>query len=204
MISFSWTPTGPAQFLLEVQTPVTRIGTLYRLTAAIYDAGLDIFSGDINTVKIDSEVYSSDRFFLRKVEGYNGEIDDTGHQLGMLMETLLSDRNDPETLLQEHGKKLPSAEEMVQRDAELVFEQTKDHSETRMYIETYSRTGFLLHMSRILYLEGLNISAATIRTTHAGIAQDYFHLQENGRALSDERCDYLTSLILLNDSEKFV
>lgn len=196
MISFSWSPTGPQQFLLEVRTPVIRIGTLYRLTAAIYDAGLDIFSGDINTIDIDGEPYSSDRFFLRKVEGHSAEVDDSGHQLGVLMETLLSDRIDPQEFLLEHGKKIPGAADLLNESPELVFEQSKDKSETRMYIEAFGRTGFLLHLSRVLYLEGLNILSATIRTTHAGIAQDFFHIQDNGSALSDERCRHLASLIL--------
>lgn len=196
VINFSWTPVGPEQTLLEIKTPTVRVGTLYRLAAAIYCLDLDIYSGDVDTVQEDGELYSRDRFFLRPVEGKERDPSEVHHSLGVLMETLLSDRIDPEKLLQQHDHSIPDPSYFFDRAPELVFDRDAEKKETRFYIETTGRTGLLIHLVRHFYLEGINIVTATIRTSNSGMAQDQFHLQKEGAPLTDEQCRRIEARIL--------
>ncbi len=196
MINFSWTPVGPEQTLLEIKTPSVRVGTLYRLAAAIYCLDLDIYSGDVDTVEEEGEMYSSDRFFLRPVEGKESDGAELYHSLGVLMETLISDRVDPEKLLQQHDHSIPDPSFFFDEPPELVFDTDPERKETRFYIETTGRTGLLIHLSRHFYLEDINIVTATIRTNNAGRAQDQFHLQKNGAPLTEEQCKRIEARIL--------
>ena len=196
VINFSWTPVGPEQTLLEIKTPSVQVGTLYRLAAAIYCLDLDIYSGDVDTIEEDGELYSQDRFFLRPVEGKPGDSAEVHHSLGVLMETLLSDRIDPEKLLKQHNHSIPDPSYFFDEAPELVFDRDPERQETRFYIETTGRTGLLIHLSRHFYLEGINIVMATIRTSNAGKAQDQFHLQKDGAPLSQDQCIRIEKRIL--------
>ena len=196
MINFSWTPVGPEQTLLEIRTPMVRVGTLYRLAAAIYCLDLDIYSGDVDTIEEEGETYSQDRFFLRPVEGKERDSTEIYHSLGVLMETLMSDRIDPEKLLQQHNRSIPDPCYFMEETPELVFDTDPERQETRFYIETSGRTGLLIHLSRLFYLSDINIVTATIRTNNAGRAQDQFHLQYNGKPLDEDQCRKIENRIL--------
>jgi UTP:GlnB (protein PII) uridylyltransferase len=172
------------------------VGTLYRLAAAIYCLDLDIYSGDVDTLKEEGELYSQDRFFLRPVEGKERDSAEIYHSLGVLMETLMSDRIDPEKLLKQHDRSIPDPSYFFEKPPELVFDTDTEKQETRFYIETTGRTGLLIHLSRLFFLSDINIVTATIRTSNAGRAQDQFHLQFNGKPLSAEQCTAIENRIL--------
>ncbi|MCB1305915.1 MAG: hypothetical protein KDK37_16620, partial [Leptospiraceae bacterium] len=118
------------------------------------------------------------------------------HSLGVLMETLLSDRIDPEKLLQQYQHSIPDPSYFFEVPPEMVFDRDEDRQETRFYIETTGRTGLLIHLSRLFFLEEINIVTATIRTNHAGMAQDQFHLQFNGEPLSETQIRHIEDRIL--------
>ena len=65
MVSFSWTALSDRFFEIRIKTPVTRVGTLHRLTAAIYVLGLDIISGTVDTIQEAGEEFTDDIFLLQ-------------------------------------------------------------------------------------------------------------------------------------------
>lgn len=196
MKSFSCTVAGDRELILELRTTAVKEGTLYRLSGAIYSLGLDIYSGDIDTVMEDGEALSSDRFVLRTmVDGSARKLSEIGLKLGMLMEAVLSDEQDAEELIRLNGKDVPSPEALLGSGLEVVFDGVPDRPETTMYLEAPDRPGLLFTVSRLLYRYEVNIVAATIRSTYNGHARDLFHLQHRGHALSSDIIERLTDFL---------
>lgn len=192
MKSFSCTVAGDRELILELRTTAVKEGTLYRLAGAIYSLGLDIYSGDIDTVAEEGEVFSSDRFVLRTmVDGSARKLSEIGLKLGMLMEAVLSDEQDADELIRASGKTVPSIEDLLGSGVEVVFDSVPDRSETTMYLEAPDRPGLLFTVSRLLYRYEVNIVAATLRSTFGGHARDLFHLQHRGRELSADLIELL-------------
>ncbi|HNE23236.1 MAG TPA: hypothetical protein PLG78_08715, partial [Leptospiraceae bacterium] len=103
MISFSWTALSEHIFEIRIKTPVTRVGTLYRLTAAIYVLGLDIVSGTVDTAHEHGEEYADDTFLLRPSSDGETSFAYYSARVGVLMETLIRNEKDPDDLLRERN-----------------------------------------------------------------------------------------------------
>src|SRR5690349_5559498 len=101
MHSFSWTALSQNIFEIRIKTPVTRVGTLYRLTAAIYVLGLDIISGNVDTVSEGGEEFADDTFLLRPTADGEQGLAHYSARVGVLMETLLRNEKNPDDLLHE-------------------------------------------------------------------------------------------------------
>lgn len=198
MISFSWTQITEEQSLVEIKSSRTGPGTLYRLACCIYALGLDIESGEVNTIEENGQLLASDRFFLRP-DGMMGDkkrpIAESQVQLGTLMEMMLSDEIKPDDLLRQYNINPPAIISFFDVSPEMVFE-TTEKNETEFYIETIGRPGLLLNVTRIFQQENINIVTASIRTTRSGIAQDLFHLQHEGNSLDAAICERLQGKIL--------
>ncbi len=196
MKSFSCTVAGDRELILEIRTPSVREGTLYRLSAAIYSLELDIYSGDIDTVEEDGELYSFDRFVLRTmVDGNAQKLSEIGAKLGMLMEALLSDAADPEALIRSAGKEIPRPDSFFEAGVEVLFDQNLEAGETTMYLEAPDRPGLLFTVANLLYRHDVNIVSATLRSTYGGHARDLFHLQRQGQPLADDMINKLSSFL---------
>lgn len=196
MKSFSCTVAGDRELILEIRTPSVREGTLYRLSAAIYSLELDIYSGDIDTVEEDGELYSFDRFVLRTmVDGNAQKLSEIGAKLGMLMEALLSDAADPEALIRSAGKEIPRPDSFFEAGVEVLFDQNLEAGETTMYLEAPDRPGLLFTVANLLYRHDVNIVSATLRSTYGGHARDLFHLQCQGQPLADDMINKLSSFL---------
>lgn len=198
MVSFSWSMLDDGTIEVWIRTPVTRIGTLHRLTAAIFVLGLDIVSGDVDTVEENGETFSQDRFVLQGSPrlSSNRSMAEYSAQLGFLMETLLSREIDPDEMLKERNISPPEKKLFFDTKPELVFQDHEELGYTQFYIETISRTGLLFHLTRTIFKEGLNIFRATIRTTSYGTAEDTFYLQYNDGILGPEISKHLEEQIL--------
>lgn len=196
-MQFSWEKLDPVTIQIEIQTPVTRIGTLYRLTAAILITDLDILSGDVQTITDEggTEV-AVDRFVLRSLFGGPQSPPDVPAKLGVLMETLLQEEADPDQILQNAKQKIPAVSGFLEGSPEIVFEHDDREKMTTFYIETISRQGLLFHLSRILYQFEIDIKRADIRTDANGTAQDTFKLQYKGNVLGDHLSKELERVII--------
>lgn len=196
MKSFSCTVAGDRELILEIRTSIVTEGTLYRLSAAIYSLGLDIYSGDIDTVTEEGEKYTWDRFVLRTmVDGSVRKLSEIGMKLGMLMEAVLAEEQDPEDLIRLNGKDVPLPESFFESGVEVLFDENPESNETTLYLEAPDRPGLLFTVSRLLFRHRINIISATLRSTYGGHARDLFHLQQNGAMLTPETVERLSGFL---------
>ncbi len=194
---FSWQRINSERFEVTVKTPVTRIGTLYRLTSAIYLAGLDIEDGQVDTHHEGDVDFTVDHFVLRIDENISNSVDsDVSVKLGVFMETLLDDTTDPDVLLLQHGVRIPELSSFFETQPEIVFEDLNESRETQFYIETLNRRGLLFHLTRILAEENISIVRGEIHTHDGGRAEDSFFLQYEGDMLGEKLAKKLEGRIL--------
>lgn len=200
MISFRWSVLDEGRFSIEIKTPVTKSGTLFRFTAAIYSLGLDIDSGDVETLEDEYGPYASDRFELRlSHEIKNPDPMDVLNRLGNLMENLIRRDDSPEALLQEKGIKPPGRAWFFESPPTIVFQDHHDLNQTEFYLESLNRRGLLFHVTRILAMENINIIRGTIRSSLSGTAEDSLFLQYDGKELGHELSMKLENLIVNSD-----
>ena len=199
MISFSWAAEQDQRFTIHIKTPVTRVGTFHRLTAAIYVLGFDIVSGDINTVEEEDGLYSNDTILIQSVDKRKNNGGVIAEQLGILMESLLRDDQDTESLLRERGVSPPAPRQFFELEPEIVFEDKPDRRMTEFYLETPGQTGLLFHLTRILFKERIDIVGATINTNDMGMSEDMFYLKFEGGCLGKELSTHIEKLIVARE-----
>lgn len=192
MISFSWTAVSPNVFQIHIKTPVVRVGTLHRLAAAMYILGLNVESGDVDTVTESGVEMSDDRFVLSSPRGQSAA--ETSARLGVLMEALLRGEKEPDVLFAEHNTQPPDPRDFFETRPDILFQ--PDGAFTQFYFESADRRGLLLHLTRSLAKLGINIVKAKIRSSPFGAAQDTFYLQFGGAPLSEKMSRNLENAIL--------
>ena len=133
MITFSWTALSQNIFEIKIKTPIVRIGTLYRLTAAIYILGLDIISGSIDTVREGDEEFADDSFILRPSEDSEQDFAYFSSMVGVLMETLLRNEKDPDDLLLERQIDPPDIRFLFDIQPEMRFKDLEEKKTDRIY-----------------------------------------------------------------------
>ncbi len=196
MKSFSCTVAGDRELILEIRTSSIQEGTLFRLSAAIYSLGLDIYSGDIDTVHENDDMFSWFRFVLRTmVDGSVRKLSEIGLKLGILMEAVLSKEQDPEDLIRLNGKDVPLPGTFFASGVEVLFDENPERKETTLYLEAPDRPGLLFTISRLLFRHQINIVSATLRSTAGGHARDLFHLRYQGDLLSPEMVEELSGFL---------
>ncbi len=197
MISFSWVKIDNQSFQIEIKTPVVRVGTLYRLTAAIYILGLDIVTGDVDTIEENGQLFSMDRFLIRILDpGSRDQLMDFTANLGFLMDSIIREDQNPDVLLAERNIKLPEVKSFFEVAPEIVFQDHPEENCTEFYVEALGRRGFLFHLTRTLASENVNILKGTIRTADSGQAEDTFLLQYNDQPLGKQLSEKIEKLIL--------
>ncbi len=198
-VQFAWSVIDDHRVQVSVTTPVTRVGTLHRLTAAIYVLGMDIVSGNVLTESEDGEaanpdgagssgeLVSRDNFVLRltQTKMNNFPMHEITGKLGVMMETILQKDVDPAALLAEHSVQPPDATDLFAEPHTIRFTEVAGRNMTQMYVESKDRTGLLYHLTQVLARENVNIWNAVIVTTDTGVTEDSFYLQHEGRALSE-------------------
>lgn len=192
MISFSWTAVSPNIFEIRIKTPVVRVGTLHRLAAAMYILGLNVESGDVDTIVEDGTELSDDIFRLSSPRGQSAA--ETSARLGVLMEALIRGEKEPDTLFAEHNTEPPNPRDFFETRPDILFQ--PDGNLTQFYFESADRRGLLLHLTRSLSRLGINIVRAKVRSSPYGAAQDTFYLQYAGAPLSDVMSRELETAIL--------
>lgn len=197
MIKFSWSLIGDDRFQIQVKTPQTRVGTLHRLTAAIYVFGLDIVSGNVMTEEENGELFSHDNFVLRIANApEHHSIYETTSKLGGLMESLLDPALEPAELLRQHGRPEPETSRLSSEDSRVEFTDIPARNMTRLYIQVTDRTGLLYHVTRVLAQESVNIWSAVILTTDTGITEDAFYVQYADGPLDEAKRERVRALIV--------
>ncbi|MBX7059098.1 MAG: hypothetical protein K1X75_13610 [Leptospirales bacterium] len=179
MIRFSWSLLGDDRFQVQVRTPLTRVGVLHRMCAAIYVFGLDIVSGNVMTTHDEGGVCAQDNFVLRLANAPENEysIYETTGKLGGLMEALLDDTRDPSEILRQYGTPEPRTDHLFDERSRLEFTDVPLKHMTRLAIHVADRTGLLYHVTRSLAAEGVSVWSAVILTTDTGWAEDAFYIQ---------------------------
>ncbi len=199
MIHFSWSVIDDHRFQIQVRTPVTRVGTLHRLTAAIYVLGMDVISGNVLTEADEEsgELFSLDNFVLRSAnpDRVHFPLHDLTTKLGVLMETVLQKDLEPASILSEHKVEPPNPAQLFGETHSIRFEQAPDGRMTRMFVESPDRPGLLYHITQVLARENVNVWSAVILTNDRGTTEDSFYLQADGTALSDVRTQALEGAI---------
>lgn len=199
MIRFVWSIIDDHRFQIQVHTPVTRIGTLHRLTAAIYVLGMDVVSGNVLTEPDpeSGELYSHDNFVLRIAEpdSFHFPMHEVSTRLGVLMETVLQKDLEPSTLLTEHKVSSPNPEQLFAGPHSIRFQQAADGSMTQMNVESEDRPGLLYHITQVLARENVNVWSAVVLTNDRRATEDTFYLQADGTALTDVRTQALEGAI---------
>lgn len=199
MIRFSWSVIDDHRFQIQVQTPVTRIGTLHRLTAAIYVLGMDVVSGNVLT-EMDSEtgeLNSHDNFVLRiaQPDNFHFPLHEITTKLGVLMETVLQKDLEPSHFLTENKVETPDPAKLFAGPHTIRFQPTPDGRMTQMYVESVDRTGLLYHITQVLARENINVWSAVILTNDRGTTEDTFYIQADGTALTEFRTTALEGAI---------
>ncbi len=194
MISFSWTALSEHIFEIRIKTPVTRVGTLYRLTAAIYVLGLDIVSGTVDTADEHGEEYADDTFLLRPSSDGETSFAYYSARVGVLMETLIRNEKDPDDLLRERNINPPDIRFLFEALPEITFRDIPDRKVTEFNITSQNRTGLLFHITRIFAEEGISILRGTIKSEE-DTAKDRFFLQQQGECISEESKSRLSAKI---------
>lgn len=194
MISFSWTALSEHIFEIRIKTPVTRVGTLYRLTAAIYVLGLDIVSGTVDTAHEHGEEYADDTFLLRPSSDGETSFAYYSARVGVLMETLIRNEKDPDDLLRERNINPPDIRFLFEALPEITFRDIPDRKVTEFNITSQNRTGLLFHITRIFAEEGISILRGTIKSEE-DTAKDRFFLQQQGECISEESKSRLSAKI---------
>lgn len=182
-MKFSCELFPPDRFLISIRTPQTMPGTLHRLTAAIYAAGLDIVSGQVHTDQEDGEPMTSDTFIVRKTrDDVNPAVD-----LALIMESVLGHSTPVAEIFAQRGVLEVDPESFA--GCEVAF-QTEPEA-TRMYLVTLDRHGLLYWLTGTLARHEINILNGHIDTRGAEVSDD-FYLQYAGRALSEEKLQALS------------
>ena len=199
MIHFAWSLIDDHRFQIQVRTPVTRIGTLHRLTAAIYVLGMDVVSGNVLTEEDpeSGELVSHDNFVLRTVrpEYSHFPMHEITTKLGVLMETIVQKDLEPSQLLADHKVEPPDPAKLFAGEHTIRFQRAASGNMTLMYVESQDRTGLLYHITQVLARENVNVWSAVVLTNDRGTTEDSFYLQADGTALSDVRADALIGAI---------
>lgn len=185
MISFSWTALSENIFEIHIKTPITRIGTLYRLTAAIYILGLDIISGSVDTAHDAGEEFADDTFLLRPAAEGESDFAFFSARVGVLMETLLRNEKDPDDLLRERHIEPPNIRFLFDSEPNITFRDLPEGNVSEFNITSQNRTGLLFHLTRIFAEEEISIIRGTIKSEH-DTAKDRFFVQQNGNRISPE------------------
>ena len=185
MVSFSWTALSDRFFEIRIKTPVTRVGTLHRLTAAIYVLGLDIISGTVDTIQEAGEEFTDDIFLLQPSLEGESNFAYYSARVGVLMETLLRNEKDPDDLLRERHIQPPNFEFLFSEAPEITFQDVPDKSMTVFHLTSQNRTGLLFHLTRLFAEEEVSILRGTIKS-ESDLAVDRFFLQQNQSCVSDE------------------
>lgn len=185
MISFSWTALSERFFEIRIKTPVTRVGTLHRLTAAIYVLGLDIISGTVDTIQEGGEEYTDDVFLLQPSLEGESNFAYYSARVGVLMETLLRNEKDPDDLLRERHIQPPDFAFLFADAPEITFENIEGKDITAFHLTSLNRTGLLFHLTRLFAEEGVSILRGTIKS-EGELAKDRFFLQQNGTFVTEE------------------
>ncbi|MDH5654588.1 MAG: hypothetical protein OEZ34_01680 [Spirochaetia bacterium] len=194
-MNFVWSRLPDGTIEIQIKTPVVEVGTLYRLTAAIYAMGLDILSGDISSdTGEDGIPYSNDRFILQHTNSEESE-GAISAKLGILMETLLRENMDPDEFLRKEKIQPPVKLEFFETEPVILFQNSKEWNATQFYIESQNRTGLLFHLTRILARKNVDIIRAKIRTENY-LVKDTFYLQYNGSFLEPDTSKKIESEIL--------
>lgn len=190
MISFSWTALSENIFEIRIKTPVTRIGTLYRLTAAIYILGLDIISGSVDTAYENGEEFTDDTFLLRPAAEGETDFAFFSARVGVLMETLIRNEKDPDDLLRERQIEPPNINFLFDAQPMIQFRDLPEGNLTEFSITSLNRTGLLFHLTRIFAEEEISIIRGTIKSEQ-DTAKDRFFVQRNGGPITAETRDRL-------------
>lgn len=186
MIQFSYHRISDHSFEIRIQTPMTRVGTLHRLITAIYVLGLDVISATVETILIDDAEYSRDTFGLQFGENCpNGDINLMSTQLGLLMETVIQDQQDPAELLKEYHLQPPEVMSFFDTPPVILFQDHPETSTTQFHIEAVNRRGLLYHLTRVLFEEGVNIRRGVVGQKD-GYIEDTFYLQFRDGILGEE------------------
>ena len=135
MIRFSYELLSDDRLQIKVQTPVTRVGTLNRLTAAIYVLGLNIVSGNVLTEEDEGGApLTHDNFVLEFTDPENRNIHEATTRLGVLMETILQENLEPRKLLAEHNVAAPDPGRLFAGHHRVQLEDLPELSITRFYL----------------------------------------------------------------------
>jgi UTP:GlnB (protein PII) uridylyltransferase len=195
MIHFSWTNNEDGTYTFDLITNAIQVGTLHRITAAIYTLNLDIISGDVMTENSEEGIRSKDSFIVRPTLMAESETADIPGRLGVLMEMLLARNITTEEFLIRYGTPPPQPLHFFDLRPEIVIQQHPEEGLTEFFIEAPDRRGFLFNLTRILASFGIDIQKATIRTAPNGVAQDIFYISLNGRSIDQELMDKIEDLI---------
>ena len=191
-LRFSWHALDEHSFAIDIRAPMTQVGTLYRLTAAMYALGLDIQQGRVSTsTDANGHAWSEDNFTLKIRPGVENLksphvlINEASARLGHLMEMVLAQELDVADFLASQNCEPPEMVAAELASFSLQFENHKDDLYTAMTLHASDRPGLLFIIARVLAEKQISVHQATILTTDGGQAEDRFYLKKNGR-LPDE------------------
>lgn len=180
MIDFHYSLTPEGDIKLSLKTKSTEIGTLHRMVTVIYSLDWDILEGDIHTIEENGQSFSYDIFRIR-TETKNPT--QKAVQLGILMESVFSQKTSLNEILKNQNKKL-EIKKFFENRAELVFEDDLEKKVTTFYIEANSAKGLLYHVTKVLMEHRINIIEGIVRTQkETNIAMDTFYLQDENGAM---------------------
>ncbi|MCB1174600.1 MAG: hypothetical protein KDK39_13600 [Leptospiraceae bacterium] len=193
MIHFQWELLSDHRCRIRVSTPRSVVGTLHRLTAAMYVLGLDVVSGNVRSEERDGVIHTEDDFVLESTRTSDPHIsiNESTARLGELMETVLSPEMNVNSLLERYHASYPHPGDLFRAAHKLEFLEPAPQNLTRLHIQAPDRRGLLLHITRMIAAMGINIMHAMILTTSDGLADDSIDMQFQDAPLTKAHSDEL-------------
>lgn len=176
MIEFQY-KTLDEEILVTLKTNITEIGTFHRMATVVYTLGWNILSGEISTIQENGIEYAIDTLKLKSITGTNSK---KAVEIGILMDSIFSKKNNLEEFLSKYEFKQPYVKDFFREKAELIFEDDETLKQTCFYIEADSGRGLLYHLTKVLAENQINIISGKIETDKiTSRAKDTFYLLDD-------------------------
>ncbi len=176
MIEFQY-KTLDEEILVTLKTNITEIGTFHRMATVVYTLGWDILSGEISTIIENGTEFAIDTLKLKSTSGTNSK---KAVEIGILMDSVFSKKNNLEEFLSKYEFKQPFVKDFFREKAELIFEDDENLKQTCFYIEADSGRGLLYHLTKVLAENQINIISGKIETDKlTARAKDTFYLLDD-------------------------
>ena len=173
-------------YRLKLLLATDEIGIIYRVTSVLYANNWNILGANIRSLE-NGQI--EDEFLIHNANGINLDEEEL-NKLKSEMEQLFRDKISIASYMIKKGKK--ASQEKGAENTKIIFETVDNKDLTRLRIQTKDRAGLLCDISRMLYLECMDILSLQAKTKGNEV-DDIFEIKsEAGHSLDESMQARLT------------